>query len=357
MKKWMIDCVMETPETCEHLLKNKESLSNRLAEIFLAKPYKKIVMVASGSSYNIAQCARYAMQAYTGVKVEVLSSITYAHYDYQYHEEALIICMSQSGKSTNTIEAVLKAKECGNDVVAISMVPNSPITKYCDQVLEYGSFGLGEDVFVCRGVPSSTLYFILFALEVGVKTGCYTKENYKKRLKELELLIASMPKIQQNINCFYEEIKEELYSMKRVMTVGIGPSYGPAIEGALKMEETIGIPSNSYESEEFLHGPVYEIKKDHAVFILDMDDEMHDRTTMIYKAVQELTDRAYLITKHDNISGNHVLRLDEPCSHLLLPLIYVMPFQIFSSRICDDLRISAITIYNYRCSQIVKTKA
>ena len=136
MKKWMYDCVLETPATAEAMFKNKEALVGKLVDLFLAKDYKKIVMVASGSSYNIANCSKYAIQTYLGVKVDLINSVTYAKYDYQFHENALVICMSQSGKSTNTIEAVIKAKECGNDVVAISMVPNSPITRYCDTVLD-----------------------------------------------------------------------------------------------------------------------------------------------------------------------------------------------------------------------------
>ena len=123
MKKWMYDCVLETPATAEAMFKNKEALVGKLVDLFLAKDYKKIVMVASGSSYNIANCSKYAIQTYLGVKVDLINSVTYAKYDYQFHENALVICMSQSGKSTNTIEAVIKAKECGNDVAAISMVP------------------------------------------------------------------------------------------------------------------------------------------------------------------------------------------------------------------------------------------
>ncbi len=357
MKKWMYDCVLETPATAEAMFKNKEALVGKLVDLFLAKDYKKIVMVASGSSYNIANCSKYAIQTYLGVKVDLINSVTYAKYDYQFHENALVICMSQSGKSTNTIEAVIKAKECGNDVVAISMVPNSPITRYCDTVLEYGSYGPGDDVFVCRGVPTSTLYFILFALEAGVKKGVYPKDSYKKRMKEIETIIHEMPRIREKIDGWYDANKEELWSMKRAMTVGIGPSFGPAIEGALKMEETIGIPSNVYETEEFLHGPVYEIKKDNAVFLLDMDDKMHDRVMMIYEGLHQLTDRVYLITRHPGNSDKRVMTIDVDTCSLLLPMLFVMPFQILSSRVCDDCRINAITVYNYRFSQAIKTKA
>jgi len=357
LKKWMIDSIMEAPETCRNLYEKRDKYVSKLTDIYLAKPYKEIVMVASGSSFNIASCSKYAMEAYLNVRVTCINSVTYAKYDYKFHEDALIICMSQSGKSTNTIDAVKKAKEWGNDVVAISMHPGSPISQYCENVLEYGTYGPGDDVFVCRGVPSSTLFFILFALEAGLKSGTYPQDKYDKRMAEIDRLIDEMPIVREKCKAFYEANKEDFYSMKRVMTTGIGPAYGVATEGALKIEETIGIPSNSYETEEFLHGPVYEVKKDHAVFIVDLDHIMHDRNMQIYEATKELTDRVYLITNSPGYSGKNVLNIDFKACSFLLPMLFVIPFQFISSFVCDDLRITAITVYNHRFSQIVKTKA
>ena len=89
MKKWMYDCVLETPATAEAMFKNKDALVGKLVDLFLAKDYKKIVMVASGSSYNIANCSKYAIQNYLGVKVDLINSVTYAKYDYKFHENAL----------------------------------------------------------------------------------------------------------------------------------------------------------------------------------------------------------------------------------------------------------------------------
>ena len=100
--------------------------------------------------------------------------------------------------------------------------------------------------------------------------------------------------------------------------------------------------------KKFLHGPVYEIKKDNAVFLLDMDDTMHDRVMMIYEGLHQLTDRVYLITRHPGNSDKRVMTIDVDACSLLLPMLFVMPFQILSSRICDDCRINAITVYNYR---------
>lgn len=357
MKKWMIDSMIEAPETCRYLFHNKETYVHKLVDIFLQKNHKEIVLVASGSSHNISQCARYAIENYLGVRVSCITPVTFSKYAYRFYEDALILCLSQSGKSTNTIEAVKKAKELSYDVAAISMRPESPITNYCENVLEYGTYAPGDDVFVCRGVPSSTLYFILFALEAGRRKGVYSEEKYHMRMAEIEALIEAMPEIREKSAEFYDLNKEEFYSMKRVMTIGTGPGLGVAMEGALKIEETIGIASNAYETEEFLHGPAYEVKKDHALFIADLDDMMHLRHMQIFEAAKELTDRVYLITKSKELKGKNIMNIPEKICPYLLPILFVIPFQFIASSVCDDLRITAITIYNHRFSEMIKTKA
>ena len=254
------------------------------------------------------------------------------------------------------LEFLKKAKEMGYTCGAISMVVDSPISRYCDHVFNYGSHECGQDVFVCRGVPTSSLFLMLFALEAGLKKQVITLEDYDAHINQLNKVTELMIEVRQKADKWYENNKKEFYSMKRAMVCGIGPSFGVANEGALKMEETIGIPSNVYELEEFLHGPTYEIKKDNAVFLVDMDEASHDRIMTIYKAMFELTDRVYLITNSDEVSGDNVLNIHSDIAEELRTLLFVIPFQVLASRVCDDLRIRAITIFNYRSAQLLKTK-
>lgn len=356
MYKWMYDCVEEAPAACKRIMKNRESLLNELVELYLSKDYSKVLIVASGSSFNIANCAKYAMEDNLKKRVEVLNSITFAKYDYSYHKDALVLCLSQSGRSTNTIAAVETAKQMNYTTAVVSMIPNSPIARYCDNAYIYGSHDEGKDVFVARGVPTSTLFLILFSLEAGLKSGGLSKDVYKLKIKELDTVIESMVDVRIATDKWYDLNKKDFYSMKRAMVCGIGVSYGVANEGALKIEETIGIPSNVYELEEFLHGPTYEVKKDNAIFLVDLDSKSHDRILTIYKAMHELTDRVYLLTYSNEVIGEKVLNINTDPNCLFNPLLFVIPFQILSSRVCDDLNIRAVTIYNHRSSQLLKTK-
>ncbi len=338
------------------MLKEKEKVVEKLKDLYLKKKYKKIVLVGSGSSYNIAMTAKYGIEKFLNIEVKVVTPIAYVNYDYKYNENALIICMSQSGRSTNTIEAIKKSKACGYDVAAISMVPNSPLKNYCDNILEYGSYNGELDSFVCRYFSSSVLYFLLFALETGLACNTLTQSEYKTKLKELSNVVEYLPTAVENVKQFYAMHKDEFYTMKRGMALGIGPTYGLTNEACLKMSETTGIPTNGYEIEEYLHGPAYEVKKDHAIFVMDADEIVHDKTVSIYKASYELTDRVYLFTYSSALSGKNVLHFDVPCDPVFRTLMYVIPFQYIPGKMCEDLGIRAITIYNYRASQLVITK-
>lgn len=355
MMKWMTDCILEAPLVCMNMLKNKDKITSKIVDLYTAKKYEKIVLVGSGSSYNIAMCAKYGLEKFLQLPVEVISPIAFANYEYRFKEKAFIICMSQSGRSTNTIEALNRARQCGYDAAGITMMPNSPLSHYCDHVLEYGSYTGEADSFVCRYFASSVLYFNLFAIEAANKLGYCSKEEYRERLKDLQHVVEAMPGVLQKIECFYETNKKAFYSMKRAMIMGIGPMFGLTNEGCLKFSETTGIPTNGYEVEEYLHGPAFEVKKDHALFFLDGDETMHDRIVSIYEASHELTDRVYLIT-HRAMSGDTILSIDTECDPVFRTILYVALFQYIPGKMCEELNIRSITIYNHRASCKVVTK-
>lgn len=355
MKKWMYDCIMEAPQNCMDILKNKETLLNGLVSKYCSGEYDEIVIAASGSSYNIASCAKYAMEELLDIKVDVIYSITYAEYAFRHHKNAFVICTSQGGRSTNTIAAYRRALSCGNDTVVLVSEHNTPLEEECGDTYHFGNDTAGADVFVCRGVPTSVLFLDLFALMAAKEKGLISGETYDSQLLELQTAITKMEDVRNAADRFYEMHKKDFYSMERAMVAGIGSGQGVAQEGALKLEETAGIPSNWYEMEEFLHGPVYEIKKGHAIFLIDLDRNHHDRAMKIFSSATLLTDRVYLVSNQE-ADGENVLHIDCGISSHFLPLLFVIPFQVFASRLCDDTRASGITIYTYRFMQKVATK-
>lgn len=353
--KWMIDYVKDAPEICKNMLKNRKEITKDLVKKYTSKKYKGILIVGSGTSFNIGLCSKPVLEKYLNVPVEVQTPRTYAYYDYKFYDDYLVLCISQSGRSTNTIEAVKRAQDQGNDVAAIAMVPNSPISKYVKDSFEYGSYNGEGDSFVSKGFPTSFLYFVLFSIEAALKLNLIDLEKYDSAVAELEKIIEYMPKMREISEEFYEKNISNIQNSKRIMFTGIGVGLGLAHEACLKFSETTGIPTNGYETEEFLHGPSFEVKKDHVVFVLDLDVESSGFSYKVFEATKLLTDKVYMITDK-RIRGNDVLSAEINVEDVFKPMLFVIPIQVIPSRICSDLNIRAITIYNHKASQLVQTK-
>src|SRR5699024_3272771 len=353
--KWMIDYIKEAPKVCKEMINNKNEITKDLVKKYTAKSYKGILLVGSGSSNNIALCSKPVLEKYLDIPVVVKTPRTYALYDYKFYNDYLILCLSQSGRSTNTIDAVRRAQKEGNDVAAISMLADSPISHYVKDSFSYGSSKDGKDSFVSKGFPTSVLYFSLFALEVALKQKNISTEIYDKAIAELEEVTDVMTTMRDKADQFYETHKMNIQNISRIMFVGIGVGEGLAREACLKFSETTGIPTNGYETEEFLHGPSFEVKKDHAVFVLDLDKESTSLSNKVFESTKLLTDKVYMITDKKTY-GQDVLSLEINVDDVFKPIPFVIPIQLLPSNICSDLNIRAITIYNHRASQLVNTK-
>src|SRR5699024_7812404 len=109
--KWMIDYIKEEPEVCKEMLNNRSKITKDLVKKYTAKSYKGILLVGSGSSNNIALSSKPALEKYLDIPVVVKTPRTYAMYNYKYFDGYLVLCLSQSGRSTNTIDAVRRAQK------------------------------------------------------------------------------------------------------------------------------------------------------------------------------------------------------------------------------------------------------
>ena len=352
--KSLVDYVEKAPALCRQILENGKNLVTPLVELYSAKEYKKIVMVASGTSGNIANSIRYYMQDIMGVEVKVIWPSTYIHYDYKFNEDALILCMSQSGRSTNTIKSVEKANELKEDVAVLTSNPDSTIKAYAKHVID---FGVGnDDYYVCKGYSGSITFLTIFALEAALRKKRISPEEYKKQYKELEAAIDLMKKSIGLSKQFYAEHKPELIKLRRIMIAGCGNSYGTALEGALKINETTGISTNAYEMEEMMHGPSYEITKDHGIFIIDSHEKTHERMMQLSQALTRLTDRVYIISNIEK-GGERTFFLESQKGQDLSAIYNVIPFQIIADSICSDLDMVSYNLSTYDFEQMLKTKA
>ena len=102
----MLRYIQETPAQVRANIAASARLTQRMVELYLSRPYRTVWLVACGSSCNAGHCARYYMKQYLGVEVKIVTPFTFNHYEHDMTPDDFVVCISQSGCSTNTIESL-----------------------------------------------------------------------------------------------------------------------------------------------------------------------------------------------------------------------------------------------------------
>lgn len=328
--------VEQTPEVTGKNIDRAEALVRSLKEAFLAGGYETIWIVASGSSCNAAWCARPFMRKYLGIEVKIVTPYTFVACEHDFGEKDFVFVVSQSGYSTNAIEAMRVIKDRGRSAIALTGDLSSDIGEVSDLLVDYG---VGEETvgYVTKGVTTLALYLMLFTLETACAEGRISWQEREKLYGNLRRVPEAQKQVtEQTLRC-YEENKKLFTSMQNAYVIGCGAGYGVAMEGALKIGETIQIPAAAYESEEYIHGPNLQLTPNYTVFAVDCGGGAGDRIRLIAKATEAVTDRVFLLTVDKEKTGPRTILLDEELGEEILPLAALAFFQIVSYRVTEDM--------------------
>lgn len=322
-KLTMKNYVIETPQVVLENIDRSADLTKPLVDEYLKKDFKRIIIVASGSSYNGSLCAVEFLHKILKKEVKVVSPFTFTYFEEDYDENDFIVIISQSGRSTNSIKAIETIRAKGLRTIGITGNVHSDFETECDVVVDYG-VGIEKVGMVTKGVVTLTLFLMLFAVEVQVKTGNMSKEEGEQWKNEMRKSMDVHKQLQKSSFDFIESHKKVLTSMQNVWMVSAGSNLATAIEGALKIGESMKIHATAYESEEFLHGPVFPLNPNYVVFIYDTNtkDEKSDRIHQIYQGVKSVTDKAYIITNRPMPNEDAIIT-DITLPEEILPLAYL----------------------------------
>jgi len=268
----MLKYIMETPAQVRSNIKNAESLTAKMVSLFAARPYKSVWLVACGSSCNAAHCARYYMREYLGVEVKVITPFTFNHYEHDMDKDDFVVCISQSGCSTNTVESLRLCKKLGVPAIGLTGNVHSDFEREADDVVDYG---LGEEKldFVSKGVVTLMVFLMLFALYAARAQGRINNEQVETEKAQMLLGIDNYEEQIRNFPAYFEANKQKLLSMERVYVIGAGANYGTALEGAVKIGETVHIVAVGYEVDEAIHGPQIQLTPNYNFIFIDPGDE------------------------------------------------------------------------------------
>lgn len=351
----MFNYFEKTPVLANAIIEKRTDLVDPLVKLYNQKKYTKLVIVASGSSFNIAVTARLFLKKMLQVDVEVITPLSYTDFDNIQNNNTFILMLSQSGRSTNTIRALMKALSLNQTVAVLTTNKNSPLANQTKNVFEYGSGS--NDFYVAKGFATSLLYLYLFAIMVAKVQDQIDSSQLNKYIGLLQSILKSTSSRLKDARAFYELNMQTIVNARRAMIIGVGTGYGVALEGALKINEMIGIPANAYELEEFVHGPSYEITKDHLVIFIDDNAVAHERLMEIYQATNILTDHVLLLTTQNKIGNDHELAIPDSEVQEFTSFGSILPMQCIAQSTVDDLGVLNYKITNYHFEQLIRNKA
>lgn len=290
--------------------------------------YKKISIVACGSAYHAGLVGKNLIENYANIPVDVEIASEYRYKKHFFDEKELVIVVSQSGETADTLASLKLAKENKIDTLGIINVKESSIARESDIVL-YTEAGNEIAVATTKAYSAQVALLSLISLAIANKNNLLNKDEIIEILKEIKLLPNKIEQLINNDN--YQKIAKEIYKDNDIFFLGRGIDYAIALEGSLKLKEISYIHSEAYAAGELKHGTISLIDKDTPVIAIITDNSIKDKTISNVKEVKARGAKTILVA-NENLDNNCFdKKVIIPSTHpLLQPLLTVIPLQLIA---------------------------
>lgn len=315
---FMLKEINEESEVVKNIL-NLYTKNNKIKDIYNIKKYKNIDIVACGSASFAGQIGKYYIEKYANIKTEVYYASEYRYQKNFFTKDTLVILISQSGETADTLAALKLAKENGINTLAIVNRRDSSIAREADSVI-YTEAGIEVAVATTKAYLAQVLILLLLAF----------KDNNKetKLLEDLKLLPNLITKYINEYD--YSNIATILKDKEHIFYLGRGIDYYLSMEGSLKLKEISYIHSEAFQAGELKHGSISLIDKDFGVVSVVTDKTISDKTISNLKEVSARGAKIITITNiKDNNFADYTI-LVEDYDEILNPLLVIVPMQMLA---------------------------
>jgi glucosamine--fructose-6-phosphate aminotransferase (isomerizing) len=295
---------------------------------------ERIIIIACGTSWHAGLVGEYIFEEYTRIPVEVEYASEFRYRNPIIRKGDIVIAISQSGETADTLAAVKLAREKGAKVIGICNVVGSSIPRETDAGV-YTHAGPEIGVASTKAFTTQVLVLAMMAFEIGHKKGILSDSAYKELITEL----ASIPgKIEKalKVNDQALELAKVFQNTHNALYLGRGYLFPVALEGALKLKEISYIHAEGYPAAEMKHGPIALIDENMPVVVVATKDDTYEK---IVSNIQEIKARKgnviAIVTEGDEIiskMADYVLEVPETLP-IFSGLLAVIPLQLFSYHI------------------------
>ncbi|MEO6071360.1 MAG: glutamine--fructose-6-phosphate transaminase (isomerizing) [Chitinophagaceae bacterium] len=335
---FMLKEIFEQPQTIYDCLRGRLDASAGTITMSGVEKYaeqimnaNRIVMVACGTSWHAGLVAEYIFEELCRINVEVEYASEFRYRNPVIHKGDVIIAISQSGETADTLVAIENAKKKGAIILGVVNVVGSSIARISDAGA-YTHAGPEIGVASTKAFTAQLAVLTMIALKIGYQKGVLDGTRYTELLKELDAIPEKVAVILQQ-NDKIKQLAEKYKDARDFLYLGRGYNFPVALEGALKLKEISYIHAEGYPAAEMKHGPIALVDEDLPVAIIATKDSYHEK---VISNMQEIKARKGKVIAVINESDEQSIALADDviivpdADEIVAPMLSVIPMQLLA---------------------------
>lgn len=338
-KHFMLKEIFEQPQAITNTISSRVNLESGrvdLPEIGLSceevAAISRICIVACGTSWHAALVAKYWIEKYAEIPVEVDIASEFRYRKLLVDSRVLTVAISQSGETADTLAGIRIARKFGSKVITICNVVGSTMTRESDGVL-YTHAGPEIGVASTKAFTSQLAALFLLTLYLGQQKGVIAKDQGIELSRAIVDIAGIIDGLIPRLNDQIDSLTAKYYHSRDFLFVGRGMNFPIALEGALKLKEISYIHAEGYASGELKHGPIALIDKEMPILALVPRDEVYQKSISNVEEIKAREGRIILMGTEDDA---HLKAISEDVIYLpkvadcMNPILYTIPAQLLS---------------------------
>ena len=293
---------------------------------------RRVVLIGCGTSYHAGLIGRYAIEEWARTPTELDIASEYRYRNPVVSEDDLVVGISQSGETADTLAALRLARERGARVLGVTNVMGSQITRETDGVL-YTRAGIEIGVAATKTYVAQVASMYLLALQLSALHGTMPESRRSDLLGQLQAMPELIGRLIEDCDGPVRELAERYHRAEFFLYLGRHVGVPVALEGALKLKEIADVPTDAYAAGEMKHGPIALLSEATPVVCVATDSPVSDKVASNIQEVRARGAHAIALATEGNREiasyAEHVLELPET-DWMLQPLLAAIPLQLLA---------------------------
>ena len=338
---FMLKEIYEQPRSITDCFRGRLNASEGWVSLGGIKDYEqkminapRIIMIACGTSWHACLVGEYLIEDLARINVEVEYASEFRYRNPIITENDIVLAVSQSGETADTMAALELAKSKGATILGICNVVGSSISRITDAG-SYTHAGPEIGVASTKAFTAQVTVLTLMALSLAHKKGAISASKYHTLLTELEAIPAKVQRILEK-NKHIENIASVYKNAPNALYLGRGSSFPVALEGALKLKEISYIHAEGYPAAEMKHGPIALIDEEMPVFVIATKGTSYEKVVSNIQEVKARKGKIIAIVTEGDTQvrdlADHIIEIPDTDEHLV-PLLATIPLQLLSYHI------------------------